>query len=136
LSEDTWECDFVQFVEQLQKSGFIARNPDARAAFNQKFHKELAFVSLYLNDLKVTGGELTAHPDPPENCDHCARQISKFGFFVDGNTTSGLWSNMCPSCYAEHGIGIGWGVGQLYRKRNSVQWVCIAGGNPDLEQSG
>lgn len=46
---------------------------------------------------------------------------------------------MCMSCEAQHGVGIGWGVGQLYRIERPIdggeaRWFCIAGGNPDPER--
>jgi hypothetical protein len=129
---DKWDCDWAEFTKHLQASGLIKRNPDSRYAFAAKFHKELVFVSLYLNDLAVAGGELVQHPDPPELCDFCRSEIEEVGFFVDGTTKSGAWANMCPHCYVDHGAGIGWGVGQLYRKRaNFGPWLCIAGGNPE-----
>lgn len=32
---------------------------------------------------------------------------------VNGKTTSGMWANMCPICFAEIGVGLGLGKGQV-----------------------
>jgi cytochrome c553 len=36
--------------------------------------------------------------------------------FVDGLTRYGPWANMCVSCHASSGYGLGIGRGQKYRK--------------------
>ena len=113
---DRWETDFHQFIEQLQLAAVIRRSAEQRRRFCAQFAKELAFVALYLDALDVTGGDAPLHPDPPLHCDLCNVLISKQGFFVDGGTKDGSAADMCPHCYAEQGIGIGWGIGQLYRQ--------------------
>jgi hypothetical protein len=128
---DCGDTDFEAFVTELQLSSLVRRNPELRYQFCAKFAKELAFVSLYLNDLGVTGGEVEDHGGPPDTCDLCKCPIGEVGFFVDGQTHDGSWANMCPKCYMGHGMGIGWGIGQLYRNCREGRWRCIAGGNPN-----
>ena len=36
--------------------------------------------------------------------------------FIDGATIFGPWANMCPTCHAQFGTGLGLGLGQRYRK--------------------
>jgi hypothetical protein len=128
-----WDCNFIDFINDLQTASIFARNQDARRRFVERNRKELALVVLYLHELAVTGGAYEEHLDPPEACDLCGAALTKAGFFVDGGTTSGEWANMCPTCYADHGAGFGWGIGLLYRNRTNGRWSCVAGSNPDPE---
>lgn len=46
---------------------------------------------------------------------------------IDGITKpSGTGAYMCPRCYHLHGVGIGWGIGQLYLRENN-RWLLVAG---------
>ena len=133
---DRWNFQFDEFVDKLQLAAVIGRDPIKRRAFCAQFAKELAFVSLYLDALSVMGGDAPFLPDPPEDCDFCKVAIEKQGFFVDGQTKGGLsapWANMCPNCYGDQGVGIGWGIGQLYRHGPQGVWRCIAGGDPRVD---
>lgn len=123
--------DLLKFVRELQNKGMLEGDADLRNQFRDRFHIELAIVALMLNDIGVTGGECSMNPSPPESCDLCQTRLNKCVYFVDGQTRSGAWANMCNRCYAQNGAGIGWGVGQLYRNRGEYGWQCIAGGNPD-----
>ncbi len=135
MSKDRWNLQFKEFIEKLQFAVAIHRDPVGRRQFCTRFAKELAFVSLYLDTLDVTGGDAPFHFDPPQHYDFCDAAIEKHGFFVDGETKDGPWANMCPNCYADRGVGIGWGLGQLYRLGPSGTWRCIAGGNPRVDTS-
>lgn len=130
MERDQWDCDFEAFAGNLQFAGLVARDPQRRRDFLAKFSREIVLISLYLNDLTVTGGSNEFHASPPENCDFCNQPISSFGFFVDGMASDGSWANMCPNCYAGKGAGIGWGIGQLYKVREGNAWQCVAGGQP------
>lgn len=48
----------------------------------------------------------------PTNCDICRGLIGKA--FIDGKTVMGPWANMCESCHALHGVGLGTGRGQKF----------------------
>lgn len=48
----------------------------------------------------------------PVECALCHRRLT--WAFVDGKTKMGIWALMCPECYAEVGVGLGTGLGQLY----------------------
>jgi hypothetical protein len=39
---------------------------------------------------------------------------------------SGAGACMCPRCYHAHGVGIRWGIGQLYLRKNN-RWLLVAG---------
>lgn len=47
-----------------------------------------------------------------KRCDFCARPLE--GTYVDGATKIGPWADMCESCFKQHGVGIGTGMGQRY----------------------
>jgi hypothetical protein len=54
-----------------------------------------------------------------EQCDFCQRPVGELGLFVDGDVRGGGgWANMCARCFEVRGIGIGWGVGQLYARQS------------------
>jgi hypothetical protein len=66
----------------------------------------------------------------PRFCDiHKAHRITTE--FVDGRTRIGPWATMCLACWMSHGVGLGSGKGQIYRKQfnidGSERWVKIAG---------
>lgn len=87
-----------------------------------------------------------AHPNPPETCNLCSRDLASTSpFFVDGMTTrskretypglvTGEWADMCADCYLREGRWIGWGIGQLYtpeqHRDGSLVWVLVGGGDP------
>lgn len=131
MNEDRWDCDFSTFVEELQMAPLIARDAGKRQRFIARFHREIAFVSLYLNLLAITGGANELAAQEPGECDLCAKPLAEGGFYVDGQIKDGSWANLCPNCYADNGTGIGWGIGQLYQQRPNETWQCIAGGDPN-----
>lgn len=62
---------------------------------------------------------------PPTKCDLCGRPFDKF--FVDGKTRMGPWGMLCTGCHASHGIGLGTGKGQRYKRTASDEWTKVAG---------
>ena len=60
----------------------------------------------------------------PTNCDVCGKPI--LDTFVDGKTRGGPWGMMCVPCHGAHGVGLGLGRGQRYRKSND-KWKKEAG---------
>ncbi len=63
----------------------------------------------------------------PEICDICKISFHSQKYMIDGVTKpSGAGACMCPRCYHLHGVGIGWGVGQLYLRENN-RWLLVAG---------
>jgi len=62
-------------------------------------------------------------------CDICGADISvgKCEFFVDGKTKQGPWALMCPDCLMVHGVGIGYGVGQMYDGMSETPWLMAGG---------
>jgi hypothetical protein len=61
----------------------------------------------------------------PEKCDLCSTPITKV--FIDGATSHGPWGNMCPTCHAFDGRGLGVGRGQKYQKQADGRWQKVGG---------
>lgn len=47
--------------------------------------------------------------------------------FIDGKTRMGPWALMSKNSFKQHGVGIGQGKGQLYKKESNGQWKKIKG---------
>ena len=47
--------------------------------------------------------------------------------FIDGKTHYGPWAIMTPASHRTHGVGIGLGKGQKYRKDASGVFVKVGG---------
>jgi hypothetical protein len=62
---------------------------------------------------------------PPSKCDVCRADIKEI--FIDGNMKVGSWANMCFSCHKQHGVGLGTGRGQKYRKQSDGTFLCMEG---------
>lgn len=63
----------------------------------------------------------------PEVCDICKISFRHQKYMIDGAMKpNGIGAYMCPMCYRLHGVGIGWGVGQLYLRQND-QWLLVGG---------
>lgn len=60
----------------------------------------------------------------PEKCDVCRTPITTT--FYDAKTSMGPWGCLCPSCFADIGIGLGTGCGQQYSKQGD-EFVKIRG---------
>lgn len=50
----------------------------------------------------------------PRVCQICGKPIRND--FVDGKTANGQWAIMHQSCHRLHGVGLGIGKGQLFRR--------------------
>lgn len=63
----------------------------------------------------------------PKICDICKISFKNQKYMIDGAVKpSGAGACMCPKCYRIHGVGLGWGVGQLYLRENN-RWLLVAG---------
>lgn len=62
---------------------------------------------------------------PPTRCDMCARLI--VDEFIDGATRYGPWGDMCLICHPKHGIGLGPGRGQHYKRDETGKFIKVAG---------
>lgn len=56
----------------------------------------------------------TWNNDTPDKCNLCQTKIEDH--FVDGKIKNGPWAIMCAFCALAHGVGLGVGKGQLYKK--------------------
>jgi len=73
------------------------------------------------------------YSDPPEACDICSIPLYKETFISDGRLKEhAAWANMCADCTVYYGNGIGWGIGQLYRRESDGRWLLV-GGSPGLD---
>lgn len=48
----------------------------------------------------------------PEICQKCGRPLHDR--FYDAKTRDGVWGLLCLSCFADHGLGLGKGLGQEF----------------------
>jgi len=63
-----------------------------------------------------------------KECDFCHRDLGTCGLYVDGRLRGDLrWANMCASCFAKRGEGIGWGRGQIFARQANGDWRLVAG---------
>jgi hypothetical protein len=63
-----------------------------------------------------------------EVCDFCKCELDKRALYVDGKVRSGIqWANMCANCFEKNGVGIGWGLGQIYARQPNGDWWLVAG---------
>jgi hypothetical protein len=81
--------------------------------------------------------ERQIHYSPhPGTCGICSKDLLEEKFCIDGAMKpSGIWGNMCPECFLEHGAGIEWGVGQLYMQETKGSWLLVAGFSPDKDSA-
>jgi hypothetical protein len=68
---------------------------------------------------------------PPSVCDFHPMGVCKGdgkirNAFIDGATAAG-WANMCPSCHAIYGRGLGTGLGQRYVKQADNRFKKVMG---------
>lgn len=131
---------WLTFIAALETAQSSPEDRAGRLRFCREFRSELVLLGYWLNRMKVTGCDLQIAADPPETCDLCSVNLTNAALFVDGQIADGRWSFMCMTCYGTHGVGIGWGVGQLYRlmpenETGERNWVSIAGGDPNPADS-
>ncbi|GAB0115556.1 endonuclease NucS domain-containing protein [Acidisoma sp. C75] len=70
--------------------------------------------------------------DFSEKCDLCLIPLAEETFISDGRVDGqAAWANMCADCTLYHGVGIGWGTGQLYRRESDGRLLLVAGESPD-----
>lgn len=68
---------------------------------------------------------------PPTDCDVCTIPLGGERYISDANLRGdGGWATMCADCTVHHGVGIGWGSGQLYRRESDGRWLMVSGGDP------
>ena len=65
---------------------------------------------------------------PVDSCDLCEVKLEDQRQMVDGEVIGdgGRWALMCPKCYTLRGVGLGLGLGQLYRLEEG-RWIKAAG---------
>lgn len=124
------EEDYASFWNALPGAAIMVRQDDRRRHFSSDYRREVVGLLLMLDRLQLTGGNAVLHPDPLEACDLCGRPMEQTSIFVDGIVPPSHWANMCGACFYEHGSGVGWGVGQLYRADGSGNWRLLVGSNP------
>lgn len=77
----------------------------------------------------------TFYDAPPESCDVCGIPLDTDRYISDGKLKDSMaWANMCADCTIYYGSGIGWGVGQLYRREDDTRWRLVGGGAPLTEE--
>jgi hypothetical protein len=61
-----------------------------------------------------------------ERCDVCKRPFADARFMIDAHLKENIGACVCAVCFAAHGIGLGWGKGQLY-ERTQEGLLLVAG---------
>jgi len=63
----------------------------------------------------------------PERCYICKTSLVNKKYIIDGKVKhQSAWALMCSDCYHVRGVGIGYGVGQLYCNKDN-QWLMVGG---------
>jgi hypothetical protein len=62
-------------------------------------------------------GKTVVVVDKIPNCDMCLCTPA----YADGQTTSGMWANMCFGCFQVYGIGLGLGLGQALQLKSDIK---------------
>jgi hypothetical protein len=66
-----------------------------------------------------------------KTCDFCKCTLNRRGLYVDGGLPGHItWADMCVACFTERGVGIGWGMGQIYARQPNRKWRMVAGFRP------
>lgn len=135
--DGTERAAWLKFLEALEAVQSKAHDHEQRRQYLKMFKSELVLLSFWLHELRIGGGVPTRAVSPPEQCNFCGVDFAINGLHVDGQITDGRWTHMCLSCFGYHGVGVGWGAGQLYRlvgqdAEGEPIWRCIAGGDPEL----
>lgn len=60
---------------------------------------------------------MTKYINPPKECDVCHGPFNG-GEMYDAKTIYGPWANMCFGCFNTIGVGLGVGMGQMYRLKD------------------
>ena len=69
--------------------------------------------------------KIVRHLNPPTKCDICHSQVGDE--FFDAKTINGPWANMCTECFNTIGVGLGTGLGQMYKKQEDSSYIKVAG---------
>jgi len=68
----------------------------------------------------------------PDSCDICKISIENEEFLIDGDVKSSSgWAYMCSHCFDKYGVGIGYGIGQLFKKTKNDEWLLVGGFPPE-----
>jgi hypothetical protein len=72
--------------------------------------------------------------NPSENCDLCDCSFAERTFFVDARLRGQIaFGCLCAECFFQEAEGIGWGMGQLYKRQPNGAWLMVAGFRPEEE---
>jgi len=116
------EKNVKQWLGILKKAG-LQINPET--AEIEWFHDRAGFwFDAMANE--GTGVQDCYFINPPANCDLCERAFEQEEYFVDGHAKGvACCGFMCADCFAEHGAGLGPGIGQLYRRESDGRWWLV-----------
>jgi hypothetical protein len=128
------DSDFDKFFDDLVKAMLFHRVEGFAERFKNKYRQEIIVLLDMLDRVGLVGAATALHPDPPHECDLCNRNLKEYRWFVDGQTASGEWANMCQPCFIDHGGAIGWGHGQLYLQVGD-HWRLVSGNDPAALES-
>jgi hypothetical protein len=80
--------------------------------------------------LKAKAGKHDPEPvywisEPPAVCELCGQKIKET--FADARTVQGPWGSLDLKCLRIHGVGVGKGKGQVYRRQDDGRWLKVEG---------
>jgi hypothetical protein len=65
------------------------------------------------------------HGESPDRCIVCRQPFRNS--FIDGATRAGRWGLLDLACHRVHGLGLGVGKGQLFRRQPDGRWLKTEG---------
>lgn len=63
--------------------------------------------------------------NPPKVCDQCHKDFGDVMY--DAKTIYGPWGNFCTDCFNSICMGLGTGLGQMYKKNEAGDFIKVAG---------
>lgn len=127
VSVEYWEAD--EYVISIQGIGVVGQTLRKKDSVIVKKWLETAIDEIQKkngvkNEIKLQEGDKFWMGEVPETDDFGDPIKNEF---IDGRTNMGPWALMSKNSFRQHGVGIGQGKGQLYRKESNGQWKKIKG---------
>ncbi|EGQ9318293.1 HNH endonuclease [Vibrio parahaemolyticus] len=121
----------VSDFELMMKEPKLFREEDS-SVVGKKINKKTSLIEF--EDLEKAIEQDTKYVNPPDCCDVCRASLENQTYFVDGAIkSSSAWAFLCEYCFEKDGVGIGWGLGQLFKKNKHNEWLLVGGFAPESD---